>query len=375
MAETYSFSAKALTVGYQGQPLIKDITFQLAAGSILTLVGPNGAGKSTILKTISGQLSAIAGTVIIDGMPMTGYSQDEVAKKLSVLLTDRVRPEMMTCFEVAAMGRYPYTGRFGRLSGEDRRIVNEMLERLQVDTIAQRDFTRISDGQRQRVLMARALCQEPEILVLDEPTSWLDIRHKIDLLDILLEESRNKGVTILLSMHEIDLAEKISDYVMCVKGGTVWKYGRPEEIFGDEIIASLYDLDRGCYLTGRGSVELKRPQGRPTVFVIGGGGTGIPHYRKLQKKGIPFAAGILYEFDRETDVARALAQDTVIVPGFGKMTAEYLAAAKQLMLACGIILDAGAQKGELNSMNWELLSFAAEKGLRIVRDADEANKP
>ncbi len=375
MADVYSFSAKTLTVGYQGQPLIKDITFHLPAGSILTLIGPNGAGKSTILKTISGQLSAIAGTVMIDGMPMTGYSQDEVAKKLSVLLTDRVRPEMMTCFEVAAMGRYPYTGRFGRLSGEDRRIVNEMLERLQVDTIAQRDFTRISDGQRQRVLMARALCQEPEILVLDEPTSWLDIRHKIDLLDILLEESRNKGVTVLLSMHEIDLAEKISDYVMCVKGETIWKYGRPDDIFRDEIIASLYDLDRGCYLTGRGSVELKCPQGIPTVFVVGGGGAGIPYYRKLQKKGIAFAAGILYEFDRETDVARALAQDMVIVPGFGKMTAEHLAAAKQLMLACGTVLDAGAQKGELNSINGELLSFAAEKGLKIVRDADEANEP
>jgi len=372
MVETYSFSAKALTVGYQGQPLIRDITFQLPAGSILTLIGPNGAGKSTILKTISGQLSAIAGSVIIGGSPMSGYSQDEVAKKLSVLLTDRVRPEMMTCFEVAAMGRYPYTGRFGRLSGEDRRIVNEMLERLQVDTIAQRDFTRISDGQRQRVLMARALCQEPEILVLDEPTSWLDIRHKIDLLDILLEESRNKGVTVLLSMHEIDLAEKVSDYVMCVKGDTVWKYGRPEEIFRDKIIASLYDLDRGCYLTGRGSVELKRPQGRPAVFVIGGGGAGIPHYRKLQKNGIAFAAGILYEFDRETDVARALAQETVIVPGFGEMTAEHLAAAKQLMLACGTVLDAGAQMGALNSMNAELLSFAAENGLKIVRDADES---
>ena len=371
MTDRYVFSARALTVGYQGKPLIRDISFDLPAGSILTLIGPNGAGKSTILKTAAAQLAAVAGTVMIDGQPLPRYAHNRLAEKLSVLLTDRVRPEMMTCFEVAAMGRYPYTGKFGRLSGEDRSIVREMLERLQVDAIADRDFTRISDGQRQRVLMARALCQEPEILVLDEPTSFLDIRHKIDLLDILLEVSREKNVTVLLSMHEIDLAEKIADCVMGVKGDTVWKYGSPEELFRDEVIAELYDLDRGSYLTSRGSVELKKPEGAPRVFVTGGGGFGLPHYRKLQKKGIPFAAGILLGHDRETDVARALARETVVTPCFGEMTPEHLSAARQLLLDCGVLLDAGAPEGPLNRMNMELISFARAQGLKIVRDADE----
>ena len=261
MAERYAFAAKGLTVGYQGQPLIRDVTFQLPAGSILALIGPNGGGKSTLLKTISGQLSAIAGTVFMDDREAVRYSREEAAKKLSVLLTDRVRPEMTTCFEVAAMGRYPYTGRFGRLDEEDRRIVENTMARLRVDAIAERDFARVSDGQRQRVLMARALCQQPEILVLDEPTSYLDIRHKIDLLEILLEEAGRKGVTVILSIHEIDLAEQIADYVMCVRGETVWKYGRAEEIFRDEIIAGLYDLEEGCYRTGRGCVRLKSRRG------------------------------------------------------------------------------------------------------------------
>ena len=371
MADHYAFSAKALTVGYQGRPLIRDISFDLPSGCILTLIGPNGAGKSTILKTVTAQLAAIAGTVMIEGLPMSRYSHNRLAQKLSVLLTDRVRPEMMTCFDVAAMGRYPYTGQFGRLSEEDREIVHQMLKKLQVDAIAGQDFSRISDGQRQRVLMARALCQEPEILVLDEPTSFLDIRHKIDLLDILLDVSREKNVTVLLSMHEIDLAEKISEYVMGVKGDTVWKYGKPEELFRDEVIADLYDLNRGSYLTARGSLELKKPEGDPRVFVVGGGGFGIPHYRKLQKKGIPFAAGILFEHDRETDVACALARDTVIVPGFGEMTSDHFNAAWQLLLACGTLLDAGTPEGPLNQMNAELISFAKTQGLKIVRDADE----
>ena len=367
----WAFSVKALTVGYHGEPLIRDISFDLHRGSILTLIGPNGAGKSTILKTVAGQLSAIAGTVMIGKEPMDRLSRKEQAERLSVLLTERVNPDMMTCFEVAAMGRYPYTGRFGKLTEEDREIVRRTLAKVHAEEIAEKEFACVSDGQRQRVLLARALCQEPEILVLDEPTSFLDIRHKIDLLETLLEVSREEKVTVLLSMHEIDLAEKISDLVMGVKGETVWKYGRPEELFRDEVIAELYDLERGSYLTGRGSLELAKPEGEGRVFVIGGGGRGIPHYRRLQKKGIPFFAGILYEHDREAEVACALARETVLVPAFEEAGDEQVQAARQLIRRCGTVLDAGTATGPLNRRNTELLAFAEEQGIRIVRDEDE----
>ena len=367
----WAFSVKALTVGYHGEPLIRDISFDLPRGSILTLIGPNGAGKSTILKTVAGQLSAIAGTVMIGKEPMDRLSRKEQAERLSVLLTERVNPDMMTCFEVAAMGRYPYTGRFGKLTEEDREIGRRTLAKVHTEEIAEKEFACVSDGQRQRVLLARALCQEPEILVLDEPTSFLDIRHKIDLLETLLEVSREEKVTVLLSMHEIDLAEKISDLVMGVKGETVWKYGRPEELFRDEVIAELYDLERGSYLTGRGSLELAKPEGEGRVFVIGGGGRGIPHYRRLQKKGIPFFAGILYEHDREAEVACALARATVLVPAFEEAGDEQVQAARQLIRRCGTVLDAGTPAGPLNRRNTELLAFAEEQGIRIVRDEDE----
>ena len=371
MAEPYVFSARGLAVGYRGKPLIRDIAFELPRGSILTLIGPNGAGKSTILKTVTRQLAALAGTVTVEGRDMARLSQGELARRLSVLLTERVRPEMMTCFDVAAMGRYPHTGRFGKLSEKDIAIVRSALRRVRAEEIAGRDFTRVSDGQRQRVLMARALCQEPEILVLDEPTSFLDIRHKIDLLDILLEETRERQLTAVLSLHEIDLAEKISDLVMCVKGDTVWRFGPPEEIFRDEVIAELYDLRRGSYLTGRGSVELARPEGAPRVFVVGGGGWGIPHYRALQKKRVPFAAGILFENDREYEVAAALAQQAVAVPPFAEIGEAAVCAAREQIVRCGAALDAGAPLGALNRANGELLAFAREKGIRIVRSADE----
>ncbi len=371
MDDSFVFSVKGLAVGYKGKPLIKDICFELPRGRILTLIGPNGAGKSTILKTITRQLGAIAGTAYIDGAELNSYHYGALAKKLAVVLTERVKPELMSCFDVAAMGRYPHTGRFGMLSAHDKEEVNKALDRVRALDIAGRDFNQVSDGQRQRVLLARALCQEPEVLVLDEPTSFLDIRHKIDLLDILLEETRARHITVILSLHEIDLAEKISDYVMCVKGDHVKRYGPPEEIFDDGIIADLYGLEAGVYLSRRGSVELARPEGEPRVFVIGGAGYGVRHYRALQKKRVPFAAGILFRNDLEYDVARALAVKVVSVNAFEAISPETYDAALALMLDCGAVLDAGAPTGTLNSLNGKLIEEAAKHSLKIVRSIHE----
>ena len=177
-----------LSVGYGGKPLIENICLHLRPGQIMTLIGPNGSGKSTILKTITGQLASLQGTVFLDGK--SALSPLERARKLAVLMTDRVRPELMTCWDVVAMGRYPYTGRLGLLIETDREKVREALALVHGEELASLDFSQISDGQRQRVLLARALCQEPEVLVLDEPTSFLDIRHKLELLAILKDMVR-----------------------------------------------------------------------------------------------------------------------------------------------------------------------------------------
>ena len=371
MAEPVVFRAENLSVGYRGKALIEGINISLRPGQILTLIGPNGAGKSTILKTIIGQIPAIAGKIYIGDRELGAWPRNALAKKLSVVLTERVQPEMMSCFEVAAMGRYPHTGRFGSLSEKDRAIVWETLRRVRAEDIADRDFSQTSDGQKQRILLARALCQEPEVLVLDEPTSFLDIRHKIELLDILLEEARERQMTVILSLHEIDLAEKISDLVLCVRAAGADAPEVPEQVFTDENIAALYGLTRGSYPVSRGSVELERPEGAPRVFVIGGAGTGLKHYRQLQKKRIPFAAGILYENDLEYAVAEALACEVVGEKAFRMISDESRARAEQLMLACGTVLACGAPEGELNEANRALVEIARRKKLRIVTSVDE----
>lgn len=213
----------------------------------MTLIGPNGSGKSTILRTICGHLRAHAGTVMIEGRNDSALTPNERARKMAVLLTDRLRPDRMTCREVVETGRYPYTGRFGLLSETDRCAVEEAVGLVEMRDFADRDFTEVSDGQRQRVMLARAICQEPRVLILDEPTSFLDVYHKIAFLEILRRLTREKKPAVLMSMHELDMAEKISDYVMCVREGEIFRSGRPEEIFRPEVICELFGLSRELY--------------------------------------------------------------------------------------------------------------------------------
>ncbi len=362
MTPEFVLDVKGLAVGYRGKALIRDIRFTLPRGSILTLIGPNGAGKSTILKTITCQLAKIAGTAALDGRELTAYPQAQLAKRLAVVLTQRVQPEMMSCFEVAAMGRYPHTGRFGSLSQRDREIVYKTLERVHALELAQRDFNQLSDGQRQRVLLARALCQEPEVLVLDEPTSYLDVHHKLALMGVLRALAKERGVTVILSLHEIDLAQKVSDRILCVRGETVERWGTPEEVFREEGIRALYGIEQGAYDPLFGSVELPRPEGEAGVFVVCGCGTGIPIFRRLQREGVPFRAGILYTNDVDCRVARTLAAEVVEEEPFHEIGDAALARALACVRGAKRVIDAGAPVGPVNRRVRQVLDEAAGLG-------------
>ena len=358
----YYFSARGLAVGYGSHLVAKDISMGLSRGEILTLIGPNGAGKSTILKSITRQLAVLGGTVTLDGRSLGGYSGEELAQKMAILMTQRIRPELMTCREVAAAGRYPYTGRMGTLSKTDRMKVAEALELVHAAALADQPFSQVSDGQRQRVMLARALCQEPEILVLDEPTSYLDIRHKLELLAILKEMVARRRLAVVMSLHELDLAQKISDTVLCIRDGRVDRCGPPEKVFSEDYIHSLYGVERGSYNAAYGSLELEKPQGRPKVFVIGGGGSGIAVYRSLQRRGIPFAAGVLHKNDLDWPVARALAACVVEEAPFQPIGQEAFAEAKALLEECETVLCPLKESGPMNEANHRLRELAAAAG-------------
>ena len=238
--------AENLSVGYDS-PLIKDICFNVRRGEIMTLIGPNASGKSTILKTIAGYLRRQGGKVIISGTEEDELLPKERAKKLAVVLTDRIKPDMMTCRDVVETGRYPYTGYFGVLSDADKAAAQRAVETVDIADFADRDFNAISDGQRQRVMLARAICQEPEILILDEPTSYLDIHHKIYFLEILRRLANEKKLAVIVSMHELELAGKIADHAVCINGGRVVKQGLPAEVFTEKVIRDVFDISPELY--------------------------------------------------------------------------------------------------------------------------------
>ena len=234
-------SADDLTIGYDSD-LISGITVKVLPGKIVTLIGPNGSGKSTLLRTVTGQLKKRGGTVFLDGRDADAMSVREAAKKLSMVSTYSPHPELMTCREVIAGGRYPYTGLFGKLSPEDEAVIDEAIEATETGDIENRLFTRISDGQRQRVMLARSICQEPQVLVLDEPTSYLDIRYKIDILTKIRKLAAERNIAVLMSLHEPGVAMKVSDTVVAVGEGTVMRIGTPEEVFEEGFIRKLYNL-------------------------------------------------------------------------------------------------------------------------------------
>ncbi|MGI6699676.1 MAG: ABC transporter ATP-binding protein [Christensenellales bacterium] len=349
---------KKLSVGYNKKSLISDIDLGVEKGKIVTLIGPNGSGKSTILKTITRHLEKIGGVIVLDQRNIEKWSNKELAKRMSVMLTERVAPELMTCHEVVALGRYPYTNAFGKLTPEDEAIVMDSLRMVRAEDLAYRLFTQISDGQRQRVMLARALCQQPEVLVLDEPTSYLDIRHKIELLDILQTLASQKQVAVLLSLHEIDLAAKISDWLICVKGDRIKVAGPPDEVFLDEKMCELYNLQTGSYNTLFGSVELTQPKGEPEAFILAGNSMGIPLFRLMQKYGLPFSTGILFENDADSQVARVLSDHVVMAPAFSSINDAHIAQAKQFIDQAPVFVHSGTPIREQNARYIELLEYA-----------------
>ena len=247
MNETFLCGAENLAIGYGKAPLLTEISLGVQPGQILTLIGPNGAGKSTLLKTLAGQLAPMGGAVLLESKSLADYSGTERARRLALMAPHSRRAELTTCFDFVSAGRYPYTGRLGILSAEDRQQVRQALELVGAAHLADRDFNRISDGQRQRILLARALCQQPEVILLDEPTSFLDIKGKIELLTILKELAHTKKLAVILSLHELELAEKVADAVVCVSPSGVSGVLTPAQAFTPENIQVLYGLSGEQY--------------------------------------------------------------------------------------------------------------------------------
>ena len=234
-----AITTNRLTVGYRGHRVVEDISLSLPCGRLVCLLGPNGAGKSTLLRTLCGFQPPIAGTVTISGNDITTMSAAEVAHLVSVVLTDRPLTPSLTAAEMVGMGRAPYTGFWGRLSDDDRRLVSEAMQTVGIAPLATRRMGQLSDGELQKVMIAKALAQHTPVIVLDEPTAFLDYPSKVAVMKTLARLAHDEGKTILMSTHDLELAAQLGDELMKIENKHIRK------ITADEVSRIIGRLLRG----------------------------------------------------------------------------------------------------------------------------------
>ena len=347
--------AEHITKTFNGFMALDDMSLHVPKGTIYGLVGPNGAGKSTLIRHLTGIYRPDSGSILIDGLPV--YDNPEAKAKFTYIPDDMFYFLQSNTLEMKQF----YQGIYKKFDAA-------LFDRLQeffpnIDT--KRSIRRLSKGMQKQVAFWLSICAMPELMILDEPTSYLDIRHKLELLAILRKMAKENGITVIMSLHEIDLAQKISDQVICVKGDRIAEFGDPEEIFTEATIRDLYEIDNGYYDPIFGSVELPKPEGEPEVLVLSSGKTGIPVYRKLQKAGIPFAAGILYPGESDYQLARLLASGIISEEPYEPISDETYQKALKIMEKCGKVINAGVKVGSMNQKMGELLRIAEERRMLV----------
>ncbi|MFE1748557.1 ABC transporter ATP-binding protein [Coleofasciculus sp. H7-2] len=237
-------STRRLTLAYDGVPIIKNLDLAIPEGKITALVGANGCGKSTLLRGLARLLKPRNGTVYLDAADLFKLSTKEVAKQLGILPQGPVAPEGLTVRDLVALGRYPYQNWLQQWSKEDERLVALALATTGMTELAERSLDTLSGGQRQRAWIAMALAQDTEILLLDEPTTFLDLAHQIEVLDLLLELNQTQGRTLVMVLHDLNQACRYADYLVAVKEGCVYAHGTPMQVMTEAMVREVFGL--GC---------------------------------------------------------------------------------------------------------------------------------
>lgn len=251
---------KQVGVSFGSKEALQNISWQIETGEIATLLGPNGCGKSTLLKAITGNLKASAGTIIIEGQPLSAYKGSELAQKVAFLPQSPELPRDMIVEELVYCGRFPHQSWWHNSAGEDRQAVEAALEATKTIHLKDRVVASLSGGERQRVWIAMALAQEPHLLILDEPTTYLDINHQLEIMELLQRLNEEQGLTVLMVLHEMNQAAHYSHRLAVMKEGRLVAEGAPAQIMTAELLQEVFAV--------QASVE-REPAGTPYVRIEG----------------------------------------------------------------------------------------------------------
>ena len=241
--DSTALHVKDLSVGYGERTVLDTLNVDIKRGAVTSIVGPNGCGKSTLLRTMSRLLNPAKGEIVLDGKSIHDIPTRKLATQLGLLPQTPIAPDGIVVADLVGRGRTPHQGILGRWSQQDYDIVAEALETTGISDLAERSIDELSGGQRQRVWIAMALAQRTDTLLLDEPTTYLDVKHQLDVLDLLTELNRDRGTTIVMVLHDLNLAARYSDELVAVSGGKVFAHGHPREVITKENVKSVFGID------------------------------------------------------------------------------------------------------------------------------------
>ncbi len=253
-----SIATENLAVAYDENVVVDDLDMQIPQGKITAIIGPNGCGKSTVLKAVGRILKPKNGMVYLNGDDIRNLSTKEVAQKMAILPQSPQAPAGLTVGELVAYGRFPHQRGFGKLKPEDKKIIQWALEVTKLVEFETTAVDNLSGGQRQRVWIAMALAQQTDLILLDEPTTYLDLAYQLEVLELLYRLNREQGCTIIMVLHDLNLAARFSDYMIAIRCGDIIKHGTPEEVMTTEVLKETFHID---------AEVVKEPRtGRPTCI-------------------------------------------------------------------------------------------------------------
>ena len=278
MTHHHSLATEGLTLAYGDRTIVSRLDLAIPPGRITAIVGANGCGKSTLLRALARLISPREGQVVLDGRALHGRSTKEVARTLGLLPQNPVAPEGIAVADLVGRGRHPHQKLLARWSAHDYDVVARSLAATGIEDLADRSVDELSGGQRQRAWIAMALAQETDILLLDEPTTFLDVAHQIEVLDLLTDLNRDHGTTIVMVLHDMNLAARYADHLFALRAGRVVAAGAPTDVMTSDLIREVFDLDALVVTDPVSGSPIVLPRGRHHVTASAADADPVPAF-------------------------------------------------------------------------------------------------
>jgi iron complex transport system ATP-binding protein len=360
--------------GYGGRPAVDGVSIDVRAGEVVGLVGPNGSGKTTLVRIASRALRPSSGSVRVAGRDPYAMSGRELARLVAVVPQDVVPAFSFSVLEMVLMGRSPFRTGLRSGSAEDWGIAREAMVAVGIQHLADRPVEELSGGERRRVILAQALAQDAPVLLLDEPTTHLDIRHVVDLIAIVRRTADRGDRAVVAVLHDLTLAASVCDRLVVLHRGSVVAEGPPGTVVTRELLRSVYEVDvevESSRSTGRPAVILRSPsvasgQTGRRAHVVGGAGRGAPLLRALSERGFRVSVGVLHGTDTDDEVAAGLDLERVSVPAFSTIDEAAARSCRQMMRAADVVIVCDAPFGPGNVQNLQLALEAASEGVATI---------